>query len=554
MGRVLLAHDPVLARDVAVKILRDDLHISNEMRDGLLTRMRHEAQAAARVSHPNLVTLHDMGEDPQVGLFLVFEYVNGPNLKERLRSGRLPPLQAARLARELGQALAVAHAAGIVHRDIKPENVMLSSTGAKISDFGIARIPDSTLTRTGSLVGTPAYCAPEALAGGAFSPESDQFSLAATLYEAISGERAFPGDDAVGVAAKIQTDDARPIARRIGLSDELDDVLFRGLDKDASRRFPSTAELGDTLAGVLERGVIPPARASSSFVSIPDARTSRATVIEPPPAPPPARSPARMVLGAIALSGVSVLVGYAASQGGPLFETSLGFPRELPSASASASPEPPQPRATATHKPKPPVLTARTATPPTTSADAAASSAPSTSASVAASSDAPTSAESAAPESSASPPELAAPATSIRLCRWHEPALCWRSLQTRRTSLGHELGPFLSSDLCPGHRLRDQTTSERTRHELEEKHLSQALSPLQGHRHTALDHGRPPGSRRRSKRDAAAAYLAARQSRLTSSFTSARDARRRPPGAPHDDRQKGLRACPTLWPRQDRSA
>ncbi len=206
MGRVLLARDPVLARDVAVKILRDDLGIPPEVRDGLIVRMRHEAQAAARVTHPNLVTLHDMGTDAEVGLFLVFEYVNGPNLKERLRSGRLPPQQAARLARELGQSLSIAHLSGVLHRDVKPENILLAPTGAKISDFGIARVPDSTLTRTGSLIGTPAYCAPEALAAGHFSPESDQFSLAATLYEAVSGERAFPGDDAVGVASKIQTE------------------------------------------------------------------------------------------------------------------------------------------------------------------------------------------------------------------------------------------------------------------------------------------------------------------------------------------------------------
>ncbi|MCS6902255.1 MAG: serine/threonine protein kinase, partial [Polyangiaceae bacterium] len=232
MGRVLLARDPVLNRDVAIKILRDDLGIPPEVREGLVVRMKHEAQAAARVSHPNLVTLHDMGQDPMVGLFLVFEYVSGPNLKERIRSGRLPPQQAARLARELGNALAMAHLSGVLHRDVKPENILLAPTGAKISDFGIARIPDSTLTRTGSLLGTPAYCAPEALAAGHFSPESDQFSLAATLYEAISGERAFPGDDAVGVATKIQIEEPRPIARRCNLPDEVDEILLRALSKD----------------------------------------------------------------------------------------------------------------------------------------------------------------------------------------------------------------------------------------------------------------------------------------------------------------------------------
>src|SRR5262245_15354825 len=133
MGRVLLAHDPVLDRDVAVKHLRADLSIPDEVRRGLITRMRHEARAAARVMHPHLVTLHDMGEDERVGLYLVFEYVEGPTLKQRVAEGRLPPADAARIAQELGGALTTAHEAGILHRDIKPENVILSRKGAKVA-------------------------------------------------------------------------------------------------------------------------------------------------------------------------------------------------------------------------------------------------------------------------------------------------------------------------------------------------------------------------------------------------------------------------------------
>src|SRR5262249_32517670 len=143
MGRVLLAHDPVLDREVALKHLRGDLRIPREVRDGLIVRMRHEARAAARVTHPNLVTLHDMGEDPELGLYLVCEYVEGPTLKDRLLEGPLNASQAARLSRELGEALTLAHRAGVVHRDIKPENIILSVTGGKIADFGIARVPNS---------------------------------------------------------------------------------------------------------------------------------------------------------------------------------------------------------------------------------------------------------------------------------------------------------------------------------------------------------------------------------------------------------------------------
>lgn len=244
MGRVLLARDPVLERQVAIKILRDDLQIPEEVRDGLLVRMRHEARAAARVAHPNLVTIHDMGEDPTLGLYLVFEWLEGPTLKQRLVEGRLSPRQAARVAKDLGAALSFAHDRGVLHRDVKPENVMLTPSGTKLTDFGIARIPDSTLTHSGGLLGTPAYSAPETFREGRFSHASDQFSLAATLYEAISGERAFPGDDAVSVAAKISTDEPRPFADARGLRPELDAVLARGMAKSPADRYPSCRDLG----------------------------------------------------------------------------------------------------------------------------------------------------------------------------------------------------------------------------------------------------------------------------------------------------------------------
>ena len=130
MGRVLLAHDPVLDRSVAIKLLRDDLNIPPEQHEALLHRMRQEARASARVSHPNIVSLHDMGEDPELGLCLVFEYAEGLTLKERLLRSPLGPEAAAKLAREVGDALTTAHSAGVLHRDIKPENIILTPTGA----------------------------------------------------------------------------------------------------------------------------------------------------------------------------------------------------------------------------------------------------------------------------------------------------------------------------------------------------------------------------------------------------------------------------------------
>jgi hypothetical protein len=244
MGQVLLARDRVLEREVAIKLLRDDLAIGDDVRDALIVRMRHEARAAARVTHPNLVILHDMGEDDVLGLYLVFEFLDGPTLKQRIHEGRLPARHVARIARELGAALTFAHERGVLHRDVKPENVLLTETGAKLADFGIARVPDSTLTRTEGLLGTPAYSAPETFQEATFSPASDQFSLAATLYEALSGRRAFPGDDALTVANRIANVPPATFAEELGYRRRLDEVLARGMARSPDARFATCRDLG----------------------------------------------------------------------------------------------------------------------------------------------------------------------------------------------------------------------------------------------------------------------------------------------------------------------
>ncbi len=332
MGRVALARDPVLDREVAVKLLRTDIAVAEDVREGLIVRMRHEARAAARVAHPNLVVLHDMGEDPHVGLFLVFEYVDGPTLKERIDRGPLKMPDVARMARELGQALRFAHDAGVLHRDVKPDNVILSATGAKLVDFGIARVPDSTLTHQGGLLGTPAYSAPETFRQGKFSPASDQFSLAATIYEAVYGERAFPGDDAVAVASRIAHDAPERRASKIGVAEAVDEILARGLAKQADDRFATVEVFGRSLSDAL-LGSAPFAPITTSNTA--PGRTSQSL-------PPPKPRNFQVAVGVAVVLGVAGLVARAAlhqpTPAPEAFATTDGSPSAPPTPAPAASP------------------------------------------------------------------------------------------------------------------------------------------------------------------------------------------------------------------------
>ena len=198
MGFVFLGRDPELDRAVAVKTVRD-LHMDPETLKLFLERFRNEARAAARLHHPNIVQVYDVGDDADLGPYLVFEYVAGSTLKQILRSrGALDALGVVRLAEEIGDALSLAHEHGIIHRDLKPDNLLVTPDGmTKLADFGIARIPNAALTREGQFLGTPCYAAPETLKLGEYGVRSDLFSFAAVLYEACAGARAFPGDDAV---------------------------------------------------------------------------------------------------------------------------------------------------------------------------------------------------------------------------------------------------------------------------------------------------------------------------------------------------------------------
>jgi eukaryotic-like serine/threonine-protein kinase len=250
MSSVYKAHDTLLERNVALKILHD--HYTTD--DDFVERFKREARAVARLSHPNIVTVIDRGQDGGKQ-FIVFEYIDGENLKERLvRSGRLPVRDALELALQVARALAFAHEHGLVHRDVKPQNVLLNGDGrAKVTDFGIARSLDvDGVTQTGTVLGTSNYIAPEQASGGRVDQQTDVYSLGVVLYELLAGEVPFPGENFVTVALK-HVNEPPPslldVRRDVPL--RVANAVERALAKDPARRFDSMGAFAAELEACL---------------------------------------------------------------------------------------------------------------------------------------------------------------------------------------------------------------------------------------------------------------------------------------------------------------
>lgn len=255
MGIVWLAQDPSLSRQVALKHLREDLVLTPEQREDLFARMRIEARAAAHLTHPNVVTLHDVGEDEALGPWLVFEYVEGPSLRDELKHGPFPKDRLVQVARDVVAALAYAHDRNVLHRDVKPENVLASRTGMKLADFGVARLPDVQMTATGVLIGTPAYGAPESLRRAEFTPASDQFSLAVMLWELLKGSRPESIDESslpthVSSTRGAMSDES-PTLPTAG-SDAAERVLLRGMSPRPENRFVNVRAFGEAFVRALD--------------------------------------------------------------------------------------------------------------------------------------------------------------------------------------------------------------------------------------------------------------------------------------------------------------
>jgi tRNA A-37 threonylcarbamoyl transferase component Bud32 len=251
MSTVYLAFDQTLERRVAIKLMHREIASDSDQ----LERFRREARAVAQLSHPHIVGVIDAGED-EGRPYIVFEYVEGETLKERIRRmGRLPMDEAIAYAIEVARALGNAHAHHIVHRDVKPQNVLIDSEGsAKVTDFGIARTLDQDgLTADGRVLGTTDYVSPEQALGHDVNGQSDIYSLGVVLFEMLTGDVPFHGENQVSVAMKHVREDMPDLqTRRPEASATLASVLDRMTDKDLGHRYPDVptliADLEEALA------------------------------------------------------------------------------------------------------------------------------------------------------------------------------------------------------------------------------------------------------------------------------------------------------------------
>ena len=253
MGEVYRARDTRLHRDVAIKILPADVATDVDRRQ----RFEHEAQAAARLDHPNIASVFDVGVNDGVP-FIVSELIEGQSLRERLHDGRMEPSMIRNVGAQVAEALAAAHERGIVHRDVKPDNVLINSEGVvKVVDFGIAKIiggaklsgrtVTSHGTAPGVVVGTASYMSPEQIRGEAVDHRSDIFSLGAVLYEMIVGARPFSGTTAAETMASVLRDEPRNLDELGTFPGGLSALIMRCLDKRPSHRFQSARDLAFSL-------------------------------------------------------------------------------------------------------------------------------------------------------------------------------------------------------------------------------------------------------------------------------------------------------------------
>ena len=250
MADVFKAVDEILGRTVAIKVL----HPQYAADATFVARFRQEAQAAANLSNPHIVNIYDWGREGDETYYIVMEYVRGTDLKELVQQrGPADPIKAAEYGMQVCSALSVAHGYDIIHRDIKPHNIVLTPDGTiKVMDFGIARAGNTTMTQTGSVLGTAQYISPEQAQGRPLGPASDLYSLGCVLYEITTGRLPFTGDTPVAVALKQVNEQPVPPRQLNGnIPPALETVILKAMEKDPAKRYHSADEMKSDLERVV---------------------------------------------------------------------------------------------------------------------------------------------------------------------------------------------------------------------------------------------------------------------------------------------------------------
>ncbi len=280
MGTVYRALDPLIERTVAIKTI--PLNLPEEEKRLFEDRFLREAKSAGRLSHPNIVTIYDVGETDDFA-YIAMEYLDGPSLREILREhGPLPLELALETALQMADALAFAHDHGVVHRDIKPPNVIvLGKRGTvKLTDFGIAHLMSNTETRAGMLLGSPRYMSPEQVQGQPVDGRSDIFSLGVVLYEMLAGRPPFGGEELHGILFRIVNEPVAPISQtRRNIPVGVDEILARCLAKKPQDRYSNANDLVNDLNKLLHP---PPIESTEQPVNPPLSRTLKAVAFGMP--------------------------------------------------------------------------------------------------------------------------------------------------------------------------------------------------------------------------------------------------------------------------------